>query len=167
MWHSVIDVVKKLAPTAATAIGGPFAGLATKTIMSALGVDTEEQAVEAIASGDPDVLLKLRKVDNAFKARMRELDIKEEDLHRKDRDSARDLAKATSIVPQLVLSTVYTVAYAVVLWAFVTGKVQIQPEAQAQFGIVLGVLTAAQAQVLNFWFGSSSGSKQKTALQKK
>jgi len=32
------------------------------------------------------------------------------------------------------------------------------------FGGLLGVLSTAQIQIMNFWFGSSSGSKQKTAV---
>lgn len=165
MWESIKEIIGAVAPTAATALGGPLAGMATKQIMNALGVKDEQKAVDLIASGDPEVLLKLKKADQDFKVQMRELDIKEADLAGKDRANAREFSKATSIIPQIVLSVVYTVAYAVVLWAFVTGTVEIPEKAEAQFSIVLGVLTAAQAQVLNFWFGSSSGSKQKDAAK--
>ena len=34
---------------------------------------------------------------------------------------------------------------------------------KGQLGILIGVLTAAIPQILSFWFGSSEGSKLKTA----
>jgi hypothetical protein len=36
----------------------------------------------------------------------------------------------------------------------------------SEFNMVLGVLTAGQVQIMNFWFGSSSGSKDKTSKLK-
>jgi hypothetical protein len=42
-----------------------------------------------------------------------------------------------------------------------SGDVEIAANLQSEFNIVLGVMTAAQAQIMQFWFGSSSGSKAK------
>lgn len=156
-------IVGSVAPVLGTALGGPLGGIAGKFIADGLGIE-ESKLQETIASASPDTMLKLKQLDNQFEVRMAELDIDIEKINAQDRQSARQLAKDTTMVPQVVLSVVYTVAYAVVLWAFVTGNVEIAEDAVAQFSIVLGVLTAAQAQILNFWFGSSSGSKQKTTI---
>lgn len=156
-------IVGSVAPVLGSALGGPVGGIAGKFISDALGVP-EAELPAAIEKATPETLAKLKQIDHDFDVKMRELDIYVDKINAEDRASARQLAKDTTIVPQVILSVVYTVAYAAVLWAFVTGRVEIAAEVRPQFGIVLGVLTAAQAQILNFWFGSSSGSKQKTTI---
>jgi hypothetical protein len=93
---------------------------------------------------------------------MKELNLKEEDLHAKDRASAREFAAKTSITPQITLSMLYTVGYIAVLYMFLKGSVAVADSIKSEFNMILGVLTAGQVQVMNFWFGSSSGSKDKT-----
>lgn len=158
------DVVRKIAPVIGSAIGGPFGGVATKFIADKwLGKSdaSEAEIEEAILTASPEQLLQLRQTDNEFRVQMRELGIREEELHQRDRGSARELAKV-NMWPQIILSSIYTAGYCLVLYAFATGAVNIADTTRAEFNIVLGVLTAAQAQIMNFWFGSSSGSKDKT-----
>ena len=97
-----------------------------------------------------------------FQREMRKLDIDLEKVHADDRSSARQMATSRGVVPQLTLSVIYTVAYGFVLWFFLSGQVIVPLDQKTLFGSLLGVLTAAQIQIMNFWFGSSSGSKQKT-----
>lgn len=157
-----LDTLKTVAPTLATAVGGPLAGLAVKVAADAIGGDvTEESLQEAVLSGSPDVLLKLKQADYDFNIKLKELGITKDQLAVEDRKSARELAKK-NMTPQVILSAIYTIGYMAVLWQFVTGEVVVPVQSQAAFSIILGVLTAAQTQILNFWFGSSSGSKEKT-----
>jgi len=159
-WKALVGSV---APTLGVALGGPFGGIAGKFIADKLGV-AEQELPAAVENATPETMIQIKKMESDFEIQMKELGITEQQLHGKDRSSARDLAKVTSIKPQLILSVVYTAAYAIVLWAFITGKINVPESAQQQFGIVLGVLTAAQTQILNFWFGSSSGSQQKNEI---
>jgi hypothetical protein len=72
------------------------------------------------------------------------------------------MAIDTTILPQVSLSIIYTLGYFYLIYGLGSGTITI-PESVAQpFNILLGIMTAAQAQIMNFWFGSSSGSKQKT-----
>ena len=74
-WKSIVRTV---APVLGTAIGGPLGGLATRTIAGALLGDenaTEDQIAAAVQSASPDQLLALKKADEEFKVRMKELDI--------------------------------------------------------------------------------------------
>lgn len=157
-----LKTLRTVAPTIATAVGGPLAGMAMKMVSDAVGGDLNEDSLkDMVLAGNPETLLKLKQADQDFKVTMRELGIKEEQLSLDDRKSARDLAKS-NMTPQIILSAIYTSGYLAVLWQFVTGEVIIPAQSQAAFSIILGVLTAAQTQILNFWFGSSSGSKVKT-----
>lgn len=163
MWQ---DLVKKVAPVLGTALGGPFGGMATKWLAGKLLGDEnapQEAVEEAITNASPETMLQVKKLENEFKVLMKELGIKEEQLHQQDRADARDMAKATSIVPQIVLSVVYDVAFIIVLY-FVFTVEHTWSEVQTNIIMfVLGILSSALLQVNNFWFGSSSGSKEKTA----
>ena len=72
-WRRTLATV---APVLASAFGGPMAGVAVSMAGKALGLDnaTEQDIAEAVASGSPDVLVKLREVDTQFKLEMKRLD---------------------------------------------------------------------------------------------
>jgi len=157
----------KIAPTVATAIGGPFGGMAASAALSLLDIEPakgneEKQLEQAMASMTPEQAIKLKMAEKNWLTTMKELELKEEDLHGKDRASARDMAVKTSITPQITLSIIYTMGYIAVLYVFLMGEVSVADSLKSEFNLVLGVLTAGQVQIMNFWFGSSSGSKEKT-----
>lgn len=159
-WKSVIGTV---APTIATALGGPLAGVAVKAIATKLGVEATEQAVEdAVLQSNPDTLLKLKEADYEFKKSMKNAEIEIERINKDDRASARDMAVKTSLQPQVILSTIYTVAFAVVLYMVFSGSSLIPVEMREPAMYLLGILSAGQLQIMNFWFGSSKGSQDKT-----
>lgn len=164
-WKGVVATV---APTLASAFGSPLAGVGVKMALEKLGIapevgSEEEQLKAAIATATPADLLKLKQVEADFKLELTRLGIKREQLNVDDRNSARGLAKEKGIWPQVVLSSIYTAAYFAVLYFFMTGQVVVPDSQSILFGSLIGILTAAQLQILNFWFGSSSGSKEKTA----
>lgn len=160
------ETLASIAPTIATALGGPLAGVAVKLAADAMGVESNEEAVtNAVLSGDPEILFRLKQAEKDFKITMKTLGIESKKLDIDNTKSAREMAKV-NMMPQVILSAIYTTGYMAVLWQFVTAEVVIPVQSQAAFSIVLGVLTAAQAQILNFWFGSSSGSKEKDDIGK-
>lgn len=156
------DVIAAVAPTLGTALGGPLGGLAGNILASVLGKDGK-QLEDVILEQKPETLLQLRAAEQDFKLKMRELDIREEDIHSKDRQSARDLAKV-NMRPQMILSTVFITGYFFVLFFFFLDKIEITPEVKDAFLILIGVITANVPSIMQFWFGSSSGSKEKTEI---
>jgi hypothetical protein len=160
---TVKSLLKTVAPTIATALGGPVGGVAVKFLADKfVGGDTG-QVEDFLIGANPEQLAQVKMADMEFKKEMRKLDIDLEKLHAGDRDSARRMVLAKGFGPQLSLSVLYTSAYAVVLYVFIGGHVMVPPSQMTLFGSLLGVLSAAQVQIINFWFGSSSGSKEKTA----
>ena len=163
-WKSVVGTV---APLLGTALGGPFGGVAGKMIQDALGVDSESAAIAELQT-NPDALISLRQVEADFKIKMKEIGIAEDQLHADDRDSARKLAIAKGTGFQAGLTVVFMVGYfglmAVFLMQDATDKALLNDWQRGQVGILVGVLTAAIPQLLSFWFGSSKGSKEKTAI---
>lgn len=155
-WKQTLAAV---APTLAAAIGGPLAGAAVNVIGQALlgkeGAFDEAMISQAVLSATPDQLLALKSADGDFRVQMKKLDIQ-------DRQSARKLAIDTSIFPQITLSSIYTVGYFWLMFMLISGDVTIPNDISGMVMALIGVMTAAQAQIMNFWFGSSSGSKEKT-----
>lgn len=163
-WKSALGSV---APLIGSAIGGPFGVMAAKFGVEALGLipepgNEEQQLEDAVRNMTAEQAIKLKTANQSWKVQMRELDIKEDQLHAADRNSARDMAKA-NMLPQMILASIYTIAYGVVLYCFMTGKLSVPEDQKILFGSLIGILSGAQIQILNFFFGSTSGSKDKTA----
>jgi hypothetical protein len=169
MMASWKEIIRNIAPTIGTALGGPMAGAATKFIadkMLGKADATQEEIEQAIIGASPEQLTTLKELDHQFKLQMKNLEIDVYELEYKDRDSARKLF-AVNIWPQIILSTIFVLGYFSVL-AFImhAGQDTLMVTNQTMTGVfttILGVLTAAIPQILNFWFGSSLGSKEKTS----
>ena len=86
-------ILGAVAPTIATALGGPLAGVAVRQIGSALGLDdtaTQDDVMQAVAKADPETLTKIKQVEADFKVKMKELDVSLAKLEVEDRSSARN-----------------------------------------------------------------------------
>lgn len=65
-------------------------------------------------------------------------------------------------LPQIIFGLMYTTGYFLMLFGIMAG-IFVLPERQSLFSAVIGVLTAAQGQVLNYFFGSVLGRSHKQA----
>ena len=155
-------LLKTVAPTVATAVGGPMGGIAMKFLADKFTGGDTGQVEDFLLSANPQQLADVKKADMEFQAEMKALDIDLERIAAGDRDSARALAKSKGIWPQVAISLAYSFGYFGVLSAFMTGNLEVQEIHTSMFNGLLGVLSAAQVQIMNFWFGSSAGSKAKT-----
>lgn len=163
-WKKTLATV---APILAGALGSPMAGAAVSVLAKEFLGDeaaTEEDVAAAIIGANPEQLAKLREIEAQFKLDMKKLNVDVLKLEAEDRDSARGMAKLVGIAPQVVLSIVYNVGYFVILYQFINSAMNdsIGDWQKGVIGTLVGILTAAIPQINNFWFGSSSGSKNKT-----
>jgi hypothetical protein len=157
-------LVKGVAPTLATALGGPFAGMAVKVLGEKLLGNThatEDEVAEAVISSHPDKLLELRQIDNDFKLKMKAAGIDLEKVHQADRASARQMAAATSIGPQIGITVLFLTGYFGLITCLLLGIAKVPSDMRDVFLTLIGVLTAGVPQCLNFWLGSSSSSQRK------
>lgn len=159
-----------VAPTIATALGGPMAGAATKFIAEkTLGKPdaTEKEIKDFILNADSDTLLKIKELDQAFELKMKELEVDLHKLAQADRASARQLA-SIDMRPQVCLSIAYTVGYLMLIGGLLAGWFTI-PDGNAGHLVsgLIGVMTGMQAKIGDFWFGSSHGSKLKSTPKPK
>jgi hypothetical protein len=162
---AVGPLLGQIAPTIATALGGPLAGLATKTLSNVL-LGTEDGSSDDIAkamqSATPDQLAAIKQIDADFKVRMAELEIDLERIAAGDRDSARNREIQTGDYTPKVLAGAITLGFfGILFWMFVYGVPKNGNEALL---LMLGALQTAFTGVIAYYFGSSAGSKAKNEL---
>lgn len=155
-----LQVLKTVAPTIAMAVGGPFGALAATAISAALGTPAgDDKATEAaLLSATPDTLLALRKGEQDFTVRMRELGISEDKLVYDDIANAR--AREVAVRDNTPRNLAYLVlAFAgLCIAATLAGWTKVD---SALAGTLIGYLVAEARSALAYYFGSSKGSKDK------
>ena len=162
--ESILNLVRTVAPSLASAVGGPLAGMAVRTISDArLGKPdgTEAELAEAAAKATPEQLLALKKAEHDFTVRMRELDIDLERIANADRDSARDREVKTKDWTPRILAGLITVGYFGALFYMLRNGLPQHGGSEAML-VMLGTLGTAWGGVVAYYFGSSAGSKEKT-----
>ena len=165
----LLKIVGAVAPTLATAIGGPLGGMAMQVVSSVLGLptDSSEKDVEkALKQATAEQLLALKQADNDFAVRMKELDIDLERIAASDRDSARRReAQVRDWMPRVLAFVVvagFMATVFLVLLGYVDGMKD--PLMATTVGTLIGFVSAKCEQVVAYYFGSSSSSQQKTQL---
>ena len=145
-----MEWLKQIAPTIATAMGGPLAGMAVSAISKAIGVD-EAKVGDLIKDNKltAEQIAQVKLAEIELQKQAQELGLNFEKLAVDDRKSAREMQAATrSIVPP-ALAAIVTVGF---------------------FGILvmmLGSLGTAWTGIIAYYFGSSAGSQAKTDLLSK
>lgn len=157
------DVIKVVAPSLGAALGGPLGGLAGQILGQLVTGGKPSDVEAALIEQKPETLLKLKELEQAYKLKLEELGIEEKRIEMADRVSARELAKV-NMRPQMALSILFIGGYFLILAAFFVGKINISAELKEPFLILIGVITANVPSIMQFWFGTSSGSQRKTDL---
>jgi CDP-diglyceride synthetase len=160
--NDLLNILRGIAPAVATAVAGPAGGLIVSALANKFGVkDAVEDVAKAIA-GDPEAARKLA-----------ELDLEKLKAEYANTADARDMQKIALQQSDLfskrftMYLTVFWSVAAVAYVGFITFGVI--PDNNVRFadtilGFILGTVVST---VLNFWFGSSIGSKEKgEALRK-
>lgn len=91
-----MDWLKQIAPTIATAMGGPLAGMAVSAISKAIGVDPEKVG-DLISSNKltAEQIAQVKLAEIELQKQAQELGLNFEKLEVEDRKSARDMQAAT------------------------------------------------------------------------
>ncbi len=164
-------LIKSIAPRVGLALGGPFAGLATQTLANTLfpdqsGVKQSASLTKLLSgplTGDAVMLEKLRQAEKKFDVQMRKLDVEIETLHVQDRNAARHRQeKLGDYWPNLLGIMVLLCFFATVAYILMNGLNHLDSTTAAFSGTLVGYVSAKADQVIAYFFGSSSGSREKT-----
>ena len=150
-------LIEQIAPTIATGLFGPVAGMAVKALSTALlghGDGSEDDITAALSSATPEQIAAIKRADNDFKVQMKQLDIDLVRIAADDRNSARNMAVGTHSLTPSVMSYVIVVCWAIIQYFLFTHV--IEASMRELIARVLGTLDGALMLVLSFWFGSSN-----------
>lgn len=157
-----MEWLKAIAPTIATAVAGPFGGLAYEVVGKIFNIGTDA-AKEMLVAGKltSEQLAQVKIAEIELKKMEEQLGLNFEQLAVQDRISAREMQTATksNLVPALAI--IIIVAFIVVVMGTLMGYSHIE---SALAGTLIGYLSAKAEQVVSFYFGSSAGSQQKDHL---
>ena len=160
-----MEWLKQIAPTIATAMGGPLAGMAVSAISKAIGVEPEK--VGDLISNNKltaEQIAQVKIAEIELQKQANELGLNFEKLAVDDRKSAREMQATTrSIVPP-ILAALVTVGFFGILIMMLLGKVDSNNPAIL---MMLGSLGTAWTGIIAYYFGSSAGSQAKTDLLSK
>ena len=156
-----MEWLTQIAPSIATALGGPLAGLAVTAISKALGID-EKDVQKTIETGklSAEQMMSLKQAEMDLQAKAQELGLNFEKLATEDRKSARDMQTATKSIIPAVLAIGVTVGFFAILIGLMTDNVT---KSDALL-LMLGSLGTAWTAIVSFYFGSSAHSEKQTEM---
>ena len=156
-----MDWLKTIAPTIATALGGPLAGLAIEAVSKAIGIDPKDvQSTISEGKLSADQIMSIKQAEIQMAARAQEMGLDFAKLNVEDRKSARDMQVATKSYLPSILAVGVTSGFFGILVGLMFGKIEHAP----QIDIMLGSLGTAWTGIIAFYFGSSAGSEAKDNL---
>lgn len=159
------ELVSSVAPTLAGMLGGPLAGVAVSMLAETLLDDaqaTEDDIATALSAASVSDLNKLKRLDKDVRVQLRELGIREQSLINDDKADARHRQKVLRDHMPGVLSVLLTLGFFGVLTALVTGQATLANEAVLQ--VMLGSLSTAWIGSMQFFFGTTQSSRDKTRI---
>lgn len=159
-------ILGAVAPVLGTAIGGPFGGMvASKLSEILLGKSdgSKDEIEQALEKASPQQLLEIKKANNEFLVKMKELDVDVERLHSEDRNSARNREIQVRDKMPAILGILTLVSF----FGFI-GMVTFSPLARGAdmnfITLAVGWLGGTASTVVSYYFGSSSGSQMKNTI---
>jgi len=151
-FNLIKNVVGAIAPTLGSALGGPLGGQAASVVAEVLGCKPEPKAInQAIQSATPEQMLELKKAEQDFEVKMKELEVDIFALEVQDTQDARSKFSkdwTTRFMGLITLSGFMGYIFLVTL----------QPPEQnseALINLVLGYLGGLASAVISFYFGAS------------
>jgi hypothetical protein len=156
-----MEWLAQIAPSIATALGGPLAGLAVTAISKALGID-EKDVQKTIETGklSAEQMMSLKQAEIELQAKAQELGLNFETLATQDRKSARDMQISTKSIIPAVLAIGVTIGFFAILVGLMTDNVT---KSDALL-LMLGSLGTAWTAIVSFYFGSSANSEKQTEM---
>ena len=154
----LLNMLKGAAPALATAVAGPMGGMAMKAIADKLGVENTPSAISTAIKDNPDIALKLK-----------EIDLKELELHNANTDSARKMnaevqnsANASWLAKNIAYCIDVVIVTSTIGLTYMLMSQQVPADNKELALMAFGSLVTLCGTVVNFHRGSSQGSKDKS-----
>ena len=160
-----MDWLKQIAPTIATALGGPLAGMAVSAISKAVGVEPD-QVQDMISNNklSAEQIAQVKLAEIELQKHAQELGLNFSKLEVEDRKSAREMQATTRSLMPPILAGAVTIGFFGIMGLMFFSKLDSNNPAIL---MMLGSLGTAWTGIIAYYFGSSAGSQAKTDLLSK
>lgn len=152
----------QIAPTIATCLGGPLAGMGVAVLEKVLGVDSDK-VMDVVNSGrlTPEQVAQIKVAEIDLKKQEQQLGLNFEQLAVEDRKSAREMQVGTQSNIPAVLAIAVTIGFfGILFWLMIHPA----DTSNTPLMIMLGSLGTAWSGIIAFYFGSSAGSRSKDEM---
>lgn len=157
-WSDLGKSVAKVAPLLGTAIGGPLGGGVGAIIASVFGAENDPTEIASAIKADPQAAIKLRKIELDHSARLQELLLETTKSELADKQNARKENKHSKMPAILSVALNVFVAGIVYLLFYVA-----VPEGSRDvLFMLLGVVVKEWGGAMQYWFGTTRSSAEKT-----
>ena len=147
------SVIGAVAPTLGTALGGPMGGMAAKMIADVLGVPNNSKSIEkAMAEATPEQMLELKKAEQDFEVKMKELEVDVFALETADKQDAR--GKFSKDWTARIIGVVVVGGF--MGYIFLVTLQPPEQNSEALINLVLGYLGGLASAIISFYFGASN-----------
>lgn len=159
-WQTIII---KTAPTIGTSIDTPASLLLVEFLNDNYFDEKhdEDYVIEHFKNIKADDLTRLKELDSVFAKRLKELNINVYDLTESN-NKFDEIRFKHNTKPQVILSTIFVFGFFIVLWYATVGKLTADPTLRDILMLLMGVLVREMSTIMQFWFGSSQSSKDKS-----
>jgi len=173
-WKDVAGIVGKVAPALgavlAPATGGVSLaiGAAVGALTNSLGLSPDAAPEEVLAAiqGDPEARLKLLVAENDYKLKVRDQELQELKIYIEDAQSARSRQVESEKATGRRDTNLYVLAWTIIIGFFalvgILLFVRIPEDSTGVIFMLFGALSAAFGGVVQYFFGSSKGSADKS-----
>ena len=165
-WDNVKDAIGKTAPILGGLVGGSVGASVGTLISSVLGVDNTPDAVIKELQSNPTAFLRLKEIETSHRQKLEELRIESMKLELQDIASARnrqiESEKATGKKDYnlYVLAWFIVISYGFLIYTLLTTT--IPRDESGVLYMLLGTLATSFVGVIQYFFGSSAGSRDKS-----
>lgn len=167
-WKDIGKTIAGAAPLIGSVIGGPAGGAVGTLISKALGCEDKPEAIAEVIKADPEALLKLEALEKSHQVELERLLLEGEQARLADVQSARsrevEITKSTGKRDV----NLYVLAWTVVVGFFGLMSLlcfkALPEDSNGVVFMLFGALTTGFGEVLNYFFGSSKSSADKTAI---
>jgi hypothetical protein len=147
------NIVGAVAPTLGTALGGPMGGMAANMIAEVLGVPNNPKSIEkAMAEATPEQMLELKKVEQDFEVKMKELEVDVFKLETEDVQDAR--GKFSKDWTARIMGIIVVGGF--MGYIFLVTLQPPEQNSEALINLVLGYVGGLASAIISFYFGASN-----------
>ena len=167
-WKDVGKVVGKVAPVLGTMLGGAPGAAIGGVVASLLGTENDPDKVVEALKTNPDALVKLKEYEMQHKEELQKLQLENLRIYMQDIQNARqrqvehEKATGKSDINLYVLAWVVVLGFYVLLGTLLF--VALPQNSNNIVYLLFGTLSTGFGMVLQYFFGSSKGSNEKTKL---